>query len=242
MTRDRRLALIAGALYLLTVVTSIPALALKDPVLADPGVLATPGAATALQWAALLELVLALSCIGTAVALFPVVRRVDEATALGFVAARTLEAAIIVVGILAMLSLVAVAAGTDDPALSLAGAPGAALVGLHDWAFLLGPGFIPAVNALLLAPLLLRSGLVPRVIPATGLIGAVLLLVSSTGALFGVVDQVSALSFLAALPIATWEIALGVWLVVKGFRVDALRRLDRPSAVDDRDLAAVGAE
>lgn len=240
MTRDRRLALIAGALYLLTVVTSIPALALKDPVLGDPGLLTSGGAGLALQWAALLELVLALSCIGTAVALFPVVRRVDEATALGFVAARTLEAAIIVVGILAMLSLVAVA-GAADPAASLAGTPGVVLVGLHDWAFLLGPGFIPAVNALLLAPLLLRSGLVPRLIPATGLVGAALLLVSSTGALFGLIDQVSPVSFLAALPIATWEIALGVWLVVKGFRADALRRLD-PLVVGSPDLVMRAAD
>ena len=237
MTRDRRLARIAGALYLLTVVTSIPALALKDPVLGDPASLTSGGAGSALQWAALLELVLALSCIGTAVALFPVVRRVDEATALGFVAARTLEAAIIVVGILAMLGLVALA-GSVDPAVSLAGAPGAALVGLHDWAFLLGPGFIPAVNALLLAPLLLRSGLVPRVIPVVGLVGAVLLLVSSTGALFGVVDQVSPVSFLAAVPIAAWEVALGVWLVARGFRADALRRLDA-GAVGQHDLAAL---
>lgn len=238
MNRDRRLARIAGALYLLTVLTSIPALALKDPVLGYPEALAA-GGGLALQWAALLEMVLALACIGTAVALFPVVRRVDEATALGFVAARTLEAAIIVVGVLAMLSLGAVA-GSVDPASSLAGAPGAALVGLHDWAFLLGPGFIPAVNALLLAPLLLRSGLVPRLIPAIGLVGAVLLLVASTAALFGVVDQVSPVSFLAAVPIATWEIALGVWLVAKGFRADALRRLD---ATEDgaRDLTVAAA-
>ena len=96
MSHTRRLAFIAGALYLLTVVTSIPALALKDPVLADPATAAA--GATALHWAAGLEMVLALACIGTAVALFLVVRRVDEATALGFVGSRTLEAAIIVMG------------------------------------------------------------------------------------------------------------------------------------------------
>lgn len=234
MTRDRRLALIAGALYLLTVLTSIPALALKDPVLTDPSSLTSPSAATSLQWASLLEFVLALSCIGTAVALFPVVRRVDEATALGFVAARTLEAAIIVVGILAMLSLVTVA-GSADPAAALSGPPSAVLVGLHDWAFLLGPGFIPAVNALLLAPLLLRGGLVPPIIPRIGLIGAALLLVSSIGALFGVLAQVSALSLLAAIPIAGWEIALGGWLAFKGFRADALHQLDADAQVAVRE-------
>ena len=210
MTRTRRLAFIAGALYLLTVVTSIPALALKDPVLADP----TAAGATALQWAALLELILALACIGTAVALFPVVRRVDEAMALGFVASRTLEAAIIVMGVIAMLGVLV--AGPATPA----------LVAMHDWAFLLGPGTIPAVNALLLAPLLLRGRLVPRILPVIGLIGAPLLLAASVGILFGVIDQVSPAGFLSALLIAAWEIGLGFWLVFKGFRADAVERVE----------------
>ena len=215
MSHTRRLAFVAGALYLLTVVTSIPALALKAPVLADPATAAT--GATALQWAATLEMVLALACIGTAVALFPVVRRVDEATALGFVGSRTLEAAIIVMGVLAMLSV------------TVAGPAAQALVGMHDWAFLLGPGTLPAVNALLLAPLLLRAGLVPPIIPIVGLIGAPLLLAAAVGILFGVIDQVSAAGFLSAVLIAAWEIALGFWLLLKGFNTDAVERLYAPA-------------
>lgn len=215
MSHTRRLAFIAGALYLLTVVTSIPALALKDPVLADPATAAA--GATALHWAAGLEMVLALACIGTAVALFPVVRRVDEATALGFVGSRTLEAAIIVMGVLAMLSV------------TVAGPAAQALVGMHDWAFLLGPGTLPAVNALLLAPLLLRAGLVPRIIPIIGLIGAPLLLGAAVGILFGVIDQVSAAGFLSAVLIAAWEIALGFWLLLKGFNAEAVERLYAPA-------------
>ena len=218
MTRTRRLGFIAGALYLLTVVTSIPALALKDPVLADP----TSAGAAALQWAAALEFVLALACIGTAVALFPVLRRVDEATALGFVGSRTLEAAIIVMGVIAMLGVL------------VAGPAAPALVSMHDWAFLLGPGTIPAVNALLLAPLLLRAGLVPRALPLMGLVGAPLLLVASVGTLFGIIDQVSPVGFLSALLIAAWEIGLGFWLVIKGFNPDAVERLEM------RELVEVG--
>ena len=213
-------------MYLLTVVTSIPALALKDPVLADPATAAA--GATALQWAAALEFVLALACIGTAVALFPVVRRVDEATALGFVGSRTLEASIIVMGVLAMLSV------------TVAGPAAEALVGMHDWAFLVGPGTLPAVNALLLAPLLLRAGLVPRIIPIVGLIGAPLLLAGSVGILFGVIDQVSAAGFLAAVLIAGWEIALGFWLLLKGFNTEAVDRLYAPAPSPARELAEVG--
>ena len=218
MTRTRCLGFIAGALYLLTVVTSIPALALKDPVLADP----TSAGAAALQWAAALEFVLALACIGTAVALFPVLRRVDEATALGFVGSRTLEAAIIVMGVIAMLGVL------------VAGPAAPALVSMHDWAFLLGPGTIPAVNALLLAPLLLRAGLVPRALPLMGLVGAPLLLAASVGTLFGIIDQVSPVGFLSALLIAAWEIGLGFWLVIKGFNPDAVERLEM------RELVEVG--
>ena len=214
MSHTRRLAFVAGALYLLTVVTSIPALALKDPVLADPATAAT--GATALQWAATLEMVLALACIGTAVALFPVVRRVDEAAALGFVGSRTLEASIIVMGVLAMLSV------------TVAGPAAQAMVAVHDWAFLAGPGTIPAVNALLLAPLLLRAGLVPRIIPVLGLIGAPLLLAASVGTLFGTIDQVSLVGFLAAVLIAAWEISLGFWLVLKGFNTEAVAQLYAP--------------
>jgi hypothetical protein len=100
---------------------------------------------------------------------------------------------------------------------------------MHDWAFLLGPGTLPAVNALLLAPLLLRAGLVPPIIPIVGLIGAPLLLAAAVGILFGVIDQVSAAGFLSAVLIAAWEIALGFWLLLKGFNAEAVERLYAPA-------------
>ena len=214
MERHQRTARIIGALYLLTVVTSIPALILKAPVLADPGSI-TPGAAAALTWAALLELVLAAACVGTAVAFFPLARRQSEALALGFVSARIVEAALVAVGVIAMLSLARTAA---QPAAG-------ALVAVHDWAFLIGPGLIPAINALCLGTVLYRSRLVPRILPVIGLVGAPLLIVSAVATVFGAADQVSAMAGLAALPIAAWEIGLGVWLVTKGFDADAASRL-----------------
>ena len=115
-----------------------------------------------------------------------------------------------------------------------AGPAAPALVSMHDWAFLLGPGTIPAVNALLLAPLLLRAGLVPRALPLMGLVGAPLLLAASVGTLFGIIDQVSPVGFLSALLIAAWEIGLGFWLVIKGFNPDAVERLEM------RELVEVG--
>jgi hypothetical protein len=214
----RKTALIAGLLYLITIVTSIPALLLYSPVLYDPGYIAGPGPDTGVLWGGFLEIICAFACIGTAVVLYPVVKRHNEAAALGFVAARVLEAAIIVAGIISLLAVVTLrqsaTAGADADALVTTGT---ALVAIHSWTFLLGPGFLPAVNALLLGYLLYRTRLVPRAIPVMGLIGAPLLLLSATAVLFGLYPQVSVLSGISALPIFLWEGSLGLWLVVKGF-------------------------
>lgn len=202
MTTDRRLALATGLLYLATFATSFPALALKTAYLQG----GAPGLAAG---GAVLEILLAASCIGTAVAIYPVARRVSEPLALGFVTSRTVEAGMILVGVLALMSVTTLRA---------AGAADAGMTALHDWAFLLGPAVMSATNALLLGTVLVRSGLVPRVIPIVGLIGAPLLLASSVGVLFGAWGQTSVVGAVAALPIAAWELSLGLWLTVKGFR------------------------
>lgn len=217
MPAHRRLSLAAGLLYLATFVTSIPAAALYAPLLAGAAD-ADPAAA---RWGAVLEVALALTCIGTAVVLAPVVRRVSEVASLGFVAARTLEAAIIVLGIAAVLALSAAraaGAAADEPVAAM-------LVELHRWAFLIGPGLIPAINALCLAPALYRGRLVPRAIPIAGMVGIPLLLASATATLLGVFDQTSPLAAAFAAPIALWELALGLWLTFRGFRADAVERL-----------------
>lgn len=221
MTPTRTTAAIAGALYLLTFATSIPALILKGPVIGDPAfVLGSDGRASVL-WSGALELLLAVACVGTAVVLFSVVRRYGEAAALGFLSARVLEAAFIVIGVLclfAVLSLRDVRADVDPEAL-VAVAHG--LVAVHDWTFLLGPGLIPAINALCLGTVLYRARLVPRTIPVLGLVGAPLLVASATATAAGAFDQVSVWAAIAALPIAAWELSLGLWLVGKGFDADA---------------------
>lgn len=233
MLHSRRTALFAGALYLLTVLTSIPALALKEPALRDPASLGLPDGMTPLLLAVLLEVVLAAACVGTAVVLHPVLRRQSEAAALGFVAARVAEGTLIMIGALAMVSLTVIprmpaSVGGDTTSAIPAYAAAGALVAMHDAAFLLGPGLIPAANALLLGGLLYRSRLVPRILPIIGFVGAPLLALSVVATLFGSIDQVSPIAGLAALPIAVWEISLGVWLIAQGFRPDALARLADP--------------
>jgi Domain of unknown function (DUF4386) len=211
----RKTALVAGALYLITFATSIPARILFGPVRNDPNYILGPGADAQVLFAGFLDVMLALACFGTAVALYPVVKRQNEGVALGFVGSRVLEAAIIVTGVVALLSVVTLRqAGAGADAL----VTGQALVAMYNWTFLFGPGFMACVNALLLGSVLYRSGLVPRIIPLVGLIGAPLLFASDLAVMFGLWAQGSLPAGIAVVPIALWEVSLGVWLVVKGFK------------------------
>jgi hypothetical protein len=210
----RKTALVAGALYILTFV-SIPILVLYGPVRNDPNFILSAAPNTPILIGGVLEIIVALAGIGTAVALYPVVKRQNEGVALGFVGSRVLEAATIVAGVVSLLSVVTLRqAGVGAGGL----VTGQALVAQYNWSFHLGQSLLPAVNALLLGSLLYRSRLVPRVLPLVGLIGAPLLLISDAAVLFGLWPQVSGLSGLFALPIALWEFSLGVYLVVKGFK------------------------
>jgi hypothetical protein len=217
----RKTALVAGGLYVITFAASIPAaLVLLRPVLDNPDFILGTGSVTGVLWGVLLDVITALAGVGTAVVLFPVVKRQSEAAALGFVTTRVLEAATILVGVVCLLAVVTLrqdlagATGTDAASLVTTGH---ALVAIRDWTFLFGPGVMAGMNALLLGSLMYRSRLVPRVIPLLGLVGAPLLLASTAGTLFGYFDQLSPVASVLVLPIFVWELSLGVWLVVKGF-------------------------
>ena len=203
MTTDRRLALWAGIFYLATFITSIPALALKTPLLEGE-----PAHGLA-AWGLVLEVTLAFTCVGTAIAILPIARRVSETLAVGFVVSRTMEAGVILTGVVAVLALIEL--GPTSSAAPV-------LVELHDASFLLGPAFMSSINAFLLGTIMLRGRLVPRVIPIIGLIGAPMLLLSSYGVVLGLWEQTGPIGTIAALPIALWELSLGVWLIAKGVR------------------------
>ena len=218
MDKMRRTALTAGVFYLITFV-SIPTLALYGPVRDHRDWVLGSGASTGVLVGGFLEVIVALAGIGTAVTLYPVVKRQNEGAALGFVAARVLEAAMIFTGVISLLSLLTLrqdlggTAGANAAALVTTGA---SHVAVYNWTFLLSQSLMPAINALLLGSLLYRSRLVPRIIPVLGLIGAPLLICTVVATLFGGFKLGS--PELAALPVAAWELSLGVWLVVKGFK------------------------
>jgi hypothetical protein len=219
MTSLRKTALVAGIFYLITFI-SIPTLALYGPVKNHRDWILNSGTNTGVLVGCLLEVIVALAGIGTAVTLYPVVKRQNEGVAFGFVTARVLEASMIFVGVVSLLSLVTLrqggAAGTNAAALV---STGASHVAIYNWAFLLGQTLMPCINALLLGSLMYRSRLVPRIIPVLGLIGAPLLITAVIATLFGGdIGHVSAFAAIATLPVAAWELSLGVWLVVKGFK------------------------
>ncbi len=222
MTPARKVALAGGIAYLITFVASVPQLKLFSQVIDDPsGYISAPRSNTALLWGSWFEVVTAAACIATAVALYPVTRRVSRTAAIGFVTSRVVEASLILVGVLSLLSVVTLQhdfAGATGARAEALGVTGAALVSMRQWTFLLGPGLIPGFNALFLGTALYRGRLVPRVIPTIGLIGAPIILVSATATIFGGWSQTSTAGALCALPIAVWELSLGVWLTVKGFK------------------------
>ncbi len=215
---SRRISLAAGILYLLTFV-SMPIGFLYRAVLTDPNYIIGPGPDTGVVIGGILELIVALAGIGTAVVLYPVVKRENEAMALGLVGSRVLEASTIfadVVCLLAVVSLRRTGVGAD------ALITGRMLVVLYGL-FRLGQNLMPAINDLLLGALLYRSRLVPRVLAVLGIIGAPLLIANTVVLMFGVTGgPLYVLTAIGVLPIALFEFALGVRLTVRGFNATAI--------------------
>jgi hypothetical protein len=214
---DQRHARIFGVLFIVTFITSIGALALFQPVLDDPvGYIAGGGKDGQIYLGAFLELLLIISNVGTAVVLYPIARRQNEALAIGYVAARIIECVFIAAGIVFVLGVVGL---RND--LQSADEVAFALAALKDWTFLLGPGLIvPWGNGLILGYLMYRSGLVPRRMAWLGLIGGPLLLVGNLGVLFDLWDQSGAVNLLV-IPEFIWEAFLGIYCAIWGFRRDS---------------------
>jgi hypothetical protein len=217
MADDQRHGRIFGVLFIITFLTSIPAYLIFESVLGDDpaGFIAGDGAMGWLYFAIVLEFFLVLSNVGTGVALYPIARRQNEGLAMGFVAARIIESVFIAVGIVFVLGLVTMrleGLGTDDMA--------TLLYELKDWTFLLGPGLIvPFGNGLILGYLMYRSGLVPRRMAWLGLIGGPIVFLSNLGIMFEWWERSTVM--ILVLPEAIWELFLGFYCTIFGFRRDS---------------------
>ncbi|GAB4043808.1 DUF4386 domain-containing protein [Spirosoma jeollabukense] len=213
MSSRQKTSLVAGILYLLTFV-SIPTITLYGSI-HEPNYVVGPGPDTAIIIGGILEIIVALASIGTAVTLYPVLRKQNEGFALGLVAARILESGTIFVGVAFLLSIVTLRqAGAGADALTTSHA----LVALYDRIFLLGQSFMSAVCDMLLGFLLYKSRLAPRTLSLIGLVGAPLLIAGYMAVLFGVIRRHAPLAALSAVPVALFEFSLGIYLIVKGFR------------------------
>ena len=219
--QQRQRARIAGWLMALTFFTSIPAaLILYDPLLNDADYILGAGDDARVTLGALLEIFLMIGNVGTAVVMFPILRRYSETLSLSYVASRTIEATIIGVGAISLLSVVtlrddlAAGIGANGTSLDIAGRT---LVAIHDWTFLFGPGFCVGVNGILLGWLMYRTGLMPPRLAMLGVIGGPLIFLSAIAVLFGAYEQ-DGLHALFSLPEGAFEAAFAIYLIVKGFR------------------------
>ncbi len=234
MSSDRRAARIFGVLFILTFVTSIAGLLLYHPVLHEKDYVLHGSANGEIALGALLEVLLVVTNIGTAVVLYPIARRHSETLALSFVASRIVESTVIAVGAISLLSIVTLNQDSAADAGALL-VQGQALVAVHDWTFLFGPGFCVGFgNGIILGWLMWKSGLLPRRLVVLGLVGGPLILIRATLILFDVVEPGDPTDVLA-LPEILWEAALGIYPLVRGFKGPAV-----PASTGPRGTAADG--
>jgi len=244
MTSFRKTALVGGILYLVTFVGSIASAMLVGPALNDPAYVVGAGADQQIGLAAIGELVNVFALIGCGIAFFSVIRKVHEGLAIGYLATRLFEGAIITVSVISLLSIVTlrqqVAAGADGAGIAPVAA---ALVALRNWAIVIGSNMAP-FNALMLGTALYRARLVPRAIPALGLVGAPILITFVMGMMLGVAQVGTPFHVVAVLPFFIWELVLGLWLTFKGFNESspiAVAERERARGIPARVIAEAGA-
>ena len=220
MSLDQKRARWFGVLYLITYVTSIPALVLYEPALQHPvAFIAGDGNVNGIYLGALLELLLIIANIGTAVVIAPIMRRWFEDLAIGYVTARIVECTFILVGILAMLGIATL---QQEAAGAAEGTVAYTLAAIKDWTFILGPGWMVGWgNGLILGYMMYRTQLVPRPWTWLGLVGGPLIIISGTAVMFGGGHPSGALQGLATIPEFLWELFLGVYCTIWGFKRDA---------------------
>ncbi|MDF2968543.1 MAG: hypothetical protein K0Q93_2321 [Nocardioidaceae bacterium] len=217
----RRTALIVGWLFIITYVTSIASKIALYPPLFEGDYITSPGQDTRVLWGALSEAMLIIANIGTATAMYTVIKRRYPNLAISYVAARIMESVFIGVGILSVLVMVTLRqdyAGSDGAAAGLT-VVGDAFVSLQEWTFALGPNFVVGVgNGCILGYIMYRTGLVPRRLAVLGLIGGPLLILSGSAAMLGLIELDGTWQVLSAIPEFFWELGFGVYLIVKGFK------------------------
>ena len=226
MNSNKKAAKVVGIFFILAAVTAVIGLNLYNPILKDPNYLIKGSEHTnQVIMGAIMELILVVSAVGTATTMFPFLRKYNETIALWHLCFRFLEAIIITVGVISVLSLLTLSreyAATGFPNIASFQASGILLKAVHDWTFLLGPNFMLGINTMMYSYIFFKSKLVPSFIPILGMTGATLVFIAALLEMFGVIQQVSVWGAILSVPVAANEMILAVWLIVKGFNESAL--------------------
>jgi hypothetical protein len=223
---NRRIAVVAGVLFIVATLGSVAGAAFLSPILSAPDYLTRISAnENQVLLGALFQFIGGAACPAIAIALYPVLRKHNEGLAIGSVGFRLIEGALYVVVVVCLLLLVtlsqeSVKAGA--PASSAYEVSGVLLMAARDW---LGP--VAAVltfglGALMYYWVLYQSRLVPRWLSAWGLVGITLVMVAGLLVMFRVAAPLSTTQVVLALPIAVQEMVLAVWLIARGFNPAAI--------------------
>jgi hypothetical protein len=218
---------IAGVLFIIAAITAILGVILYKPILNDSEYLIQGSAhANQVVLGALMELILVVSAVGTATVMFPFLKKYNRTIAIWHVCFRFMEAVVITVGVISVLSLLTlsqdyIAAGAPD--IASYQVSGTLLKAMHNWTFMLGPNFFLGINTMMYSYIFYKSKLVPRFIPLLGMTGSALIFLAALLEMFGVIDQVSAWGGILALPIFANEMILAVWLITRGFNVSVVK-------------------
>jgi hypothetical protein len=222
--RDKVNAKIIGILFIIAAISSIIGLVLYDPILKGDNYL-IKGRENAIQiiMGAICELILVVSVIGTAIILFPYLRKQHESLAIGYVCFRFMEAIVIVIGIVSVLALLTLSQSIENnEAINQSQPSGIVLKAIHDWTFMLGPNFFLGINTLIYSYLFYKSKLMPKSISTLGMVGAIFIFTAAILEMFHIIAQISAWGVILALPIFGYEMSLAVWLIVKGFNISKI--------------------
>jgi len=223
MSSTRRTALIFGVLYLATFVFSIAGVLLYNPVLHPVKFMAGTGGDTRVRLGAVCEVFLIIANIGTALVVYPIFRRAYRVLSLGYVTARLMECTFIAVGIVSYLAVVTLHQQSAGGAAGSLVNDARALVAVRNWTFVLGPGFVVGVgNGLILGSMMYRSGLMPRGLAMLGLIAGALICITGLLVVLDVIPRGGTVQAIATIPEFIWELSLGIYPIVKGFRASPI--------------------
>jgi len=236
MNSNRKTARIVGVLFITATVAGILSVVFSGSILDAPDYLIKVSAnESQVIIGALFVLIMAFACTGIAIWLYPVIRKHNEALALGSVGFRLIEGVFHLVGVIGLLSLLTlsqeyVKAGAPDA--SYFQSLGTLLLAARDWAGVLG-SFAFILGALMYYYIFYQSKLIPRWLSVWGLIGVPLWIAAELLIMFGLIESFSTNAILLDIPIAVNEMVLAVWLIVKGFNSSAIASLSAKTDINE---------